>query len=46
MEMRKIGFLNSDGTTYITLPKGFGTKGNYVRIDFINDVELKLTLIK
>lgn len=46
MEMRKIGFLNSDGTTYITLPKGFGTKGNYVRIDFINDKKIELTLIE
>ncbi len=46
MEVRKIGVLNSEGTTYITLPKRFGVKGNYVRIDFVNDKKIELTLIE
>ena len=46
MEIRKVGVLNSEGTTYITLPKDFAEKGNYIRIDVINDNELKLTLIR
>ena len=41
---RKIGLINGE-TPYITLPIGFGVKGQYVSIEYININEIKVKLI-
>lgn len=41
---RKIGLINGE-THYITIPNDFGVKGQYVNIEYVNEKEIKLTLI-
>jgi len=44
MDIRKVGLM-SKNTTYITLPQGFCRKGDSVKVEIINEKELKITLI-
>lgn len=46
VDVRRVGTSNSEGTIYVTLPKGFCNKGDFVKIETIDDKELRLTICK
>lgn len=47
MDVRKIGTLNKNSkTTYITLPQDWGNDDEFVKIEIINERELKLIKIE
>lgn len=45
MDIRKVGNF-TDGTVYVTLPKGNFKKGDFVNVEILNNKELKLVLIE
>jgi len=42
-DKRKVGVLNNGGTIYITLPKDFAKKEDWVNVESVGDKELKIT---
>lgn len=47
MDVRKIGTINRDSNTiYVTLPQNWGCENEYVKIDIVNEKELKITKVE
>lgn len=46
MEIKKIGCINKKSDIhYVPIPREFGKVGDYVKLDILNEKELKITII-